>query len=631
MRSLAAQPVRSPLEMLGRSRSAASLAWLLLFLVVVSWDVTWCASASSPPSSQTTSSGVFNTAAASSSSSSSSLSERTDRKDDKNETLHEAKTLRDASSQTALGPGDRVCATSESSDVLNNDNDELRGAVAENDDEEKDAPRQNALKRRACRDVVNELRDLYQNKLRQIERRYFLHSFLLPKGGEIQDAEFDANPMVLLLGQYSTGKTTFIRHLIGNKDFPGMHIGPEPTTDKFIALVYGNGDNTADIDSPPDIAMQQQKSDELSEQQQQKQQLSDQKVGNDNNIFSVASANLKRMQAGRAKRSSDKDDAPFVGKIIKGNSLTVIPELPFSSLASFGSSFLNHFEASVLPAPLLNSITLIDTPGILSGEKQRIARDYDFARISRWFADRADLILLLFDAHKLDISDELRDVITLVRPNNDDKIRCVLNKADQVNREQLMRVYGSLMWSMGKIFLTPENVRVYVGSFHDHLPNNSKERYVNKDFKEMMERDESLLIDELENLVTVAAERKVNEMVKRVRVVKVHVCILSRVRNSRPLRRLWRRRNSGIDSVPMDRLRSVLENMFKNVKVEYSLSEGDMPKIDAFAEKMIAFSDLAVFPNRLDRRVVKQLDDLIQTDIPKLMKNAGGVEIGQRS
>lgn len=34
------------------------------------------------------------------------------------------------------------------------------------------------------------------------------------------------------------GKTTFIKYLLG-RDYPGTHIGPEPTTDRFVVVGVG--------------------------------------------------------------------------------------------------------------------------------------------------------------------------------------------------------------------------------------------------------------------------------------------------------------------------------------------------------------------------------------------------------
>ena len=39
----------------------------------------------------------------------------------------------------------------------------------------------------------------------------------------------------------------------------------------------------------------------------------------------------------------------------------------------------------------------------------------------KWFVERADRILLLFDAHKLDISDEFKRVISVLK-GHDDKV-----------------------------------------------------------------------------------------------------------------------------------------------------------------------------------------------------------------
>lgn len=56
--------------------------------------------------------------------------------------------------------------------------------------------------------VTEELRNLYHKRLLPIEKHCSFHHFHSPA---YQDADFDCRPMVLVMGQYSTGKTTFIR------------------------------------------------------------------------------------------------------------------------------------------------------------------------------------------------------------------------------------------------------------------------------------------------------------------------------------------------------------------------------------------------------------------------------------
>lgn len=374
--------------------------------------------------------------------------------------------------------------------------------------------------------VVEGLKKIYRNKLLPLEQAYQFHDFHSP---QLEDPDFDAKPLILLVGQYSTGKTTFIKYLL-ERDFPGIRIGPEPTTDRFIAVMY------------------------------------DDKEG-----------------------------------VIPGNALVVDPKKQFRPLSKFGNAFLNRFQCSLVNSPVLRGISIVDTPGILSGEKQRVDRGYDFTGVLEWFAERVDRIILLFDAHKLDISDEFRRSIEALR-GHDDKIRIVLNKADMVDHQQLMRVYGALMWSLGKVLQTPEVARVYIGSFWDQPL-----RYdVNR---RLFEDEEQDLFKDMQSLPRNAALRKLNDLIKRARLAKVHAYIISALRKDMPS-------VFGKDGKKKELIKN-LGQIYEQLQREHHISPGDFPELKKMQE-LLVHHDFTKF-NPLKPRLLEVVDKMLAEDIARLM------------
>jgi len=386
---------------------------------------------------------------------------------------------------------------------------------------------------------INEFdKDLIFSGLKRLYRKKILPLETASKYGHfhskpLMPSDFEAKPMVLLLGQYSVGKTSFIQYLLG-RSFPGMRVGPEPTTDRFTAILHGNTD-----------------------------------------------------------------------KIIPGAALCSQSDRPFRGLSPFGNNFLSRLEGVELNSPILQNITLVDTPGILSGQKQSIGRNYDYDAVMKWFAERADLIIIMFDAHKLDISDELKRVIEMMSPHSD-KVRVVLNKADAVGTQQLMRVYGALMWSLGKVMGTPEVCRVYVGSFWGSpLKNTEQEALLNS---EKMD----LFLD-IAQLPQNAVMRRINELVKRARSVKVHAYIIHYLRKQLPYTFGKKEKQR--------RLVIGLEKELVMCARRYELPRGDFPPVEPLRQALMEIKDLSEFP-KLDKSKVLAMDKVFSVEIPDLLEKA---------
>ncbi|KAE8295456.1 EH domain-containing protein 2 [Larimichthys crocea] len=386
--------------------------------------------------------------------------------------------------------------------------------------------------------VTEELRNLYYKRLLPIEKCYSFHHFHSPS---YEDADFDNKPMVLVMGQYSTGKTTFIRYLI-EQDFPGSRVGPEPTTDCFSALMYGD-----------------------------------------------------------------------VEGIIPGNALTVDPKKPFRNLDPFGNAFLNRFQCVQMPNKVLESISIIDTPGILTAAKRKLSRGYDFPAVLRWFAERVDRIILLFDAHKLEFSDELTRAFGALC-GYEDKLRVVLNKADRVDSQQLMRVYGALMWSLGKVFRTPEILRVYIGSFWSE-PRQMCDHY------QLIELEEEDLLADIRNLPRNAAVRKLNDLVKRARLVRAHAHIISYLKQEMPtIFCKESKKHNLIYQLPV---------IFTKIQQQHRVPAGDFPDCTKMQEKLLS-QDFSKFKT-LKPNLMASLDKLLTNDIANLVPLLQQQELRKKS
>lgn len=221
----------------------------------------------------------------------------------------------------------------------------------------------------------------------------------------------------------------------------------------------------------------------------------------------------------------------------------------------------------------------------------------------------------LGDRYKLDISDELSAVIKIMK-GNEDKIRVVLNKADAISVQQLMRVYGALMWSLGKVFETPEVCRVYIGSFWANPP-------ANPDTRDLLQAEMDDLLEDLRELPKQSAVRKVNELVKRMRLLRAHTYILHELRCNMPS--MMGQKKAQEKMCDPGRMAEI----FRTVHKKHNLPPGDFPEIRKFIStaKELNFTEFPrIDGSRLrNGKLLEELDLAMSQDIPRLLESMPGM------
>lgn len=202
-------------------------------------------------------------------------------------------------------------------------------------------------------------------------------------------------PMVLVLGNHSSGKSTFINHMLGQDV---QKTGRAPTDCTFTVLAGGP----------------------------------------------------------RAER-------------LDGAALARREALGFGDVRRlFGREFVSQVELKVVKGSALlddGGLLLVDSPGMIDppGASHSPAlgradadrdtdRGYDFKRAVQWFAERADVILVMFDPDKPGTTFETLDVLTSSLRGLSSKMLLILNKVDDFRSvHDFARAYGALCWNLSKV------------------------------------------------------------------------------------------------------------------------------------------------------------------------------------
>jgi hypothetical protein len=293
-------------------------------------------------------------------------------------------------------------------------------------------------------DLVGLERDIaavYQRTLRPVADAV---AFELPNQG-VQAAGL---PMVLFLGNHSSGKSSFINHLV-QTDI--QKTGLAPTDDGFTILTYGT-------------------------------------------------------------KADDFD----------GQAVVSHPDLTFKPLQRLGPSFQARLRLKTYPAELLKSINLIDSPGMIDAAGTARGRSYDFAAGVRCFAEMADLILFFFDPDKPGTTGETVSIFTETLTGLEHKLLIVLNKVDLfANIRDFARTYGTLCWNLSKAIQTKDVPHIYNTYLPSQAPtaNSSHQQILPlRDFD--ASRDE--VIAEIKRAPTRRADNLVNDLLHNARCLAVH-------------------------------------------------------------------------------------------------------------
>ena len=196
------------------------------------------------------------------------------------------------------------------------------------------------------------------------------------------------------------------------------------------------------------------------------------------------------------------------------------------------------------------------------------------------------------------------------------QIRLILNKADTLDMQELMRVYGALFWNLAPLINVTEPPRVYTGSFwaRPFTQTSSGDLFIKE--------ETSLLLDLHETIVN-RVENKVAYLRKHATLVRIHALIVDKYLQ------VFNEQRSSFHSND-DLLQDIVESperyrILQSVESEYLVSKYDLPHPEEYmrffsVNALNNFRPLSTHCQFLGGCVMDKLTAAINEDLPGILK-----------
>uniref|UniRef100_A0A8B9MR37 Sarcalumenin n=1 Tax=Accipiter nisus TaxID=211598 RepID=A0A8B9MR37_9AVES len=304
-------------------------------------------------------------------------------------------------------------------------------------------------------------------------------------------------------------------------------------------------------------------------------------------------------------------------KTIEGIVMAADSARSFSPLEKFGQNFLEKLIGIEVPHKLLERVTFVDTPGIIENRKQQ-ERGYPFNDVCQWFIDRADLIFVVFDPTKLDVGLELEMLFRQLK-GRESQIRIILNKADSLATQELMRVYGALFWSLAPLINVTEPPRVYVSSFwpQEYHPDTHKDLFL---------KEEISLLEDLNQVIENRMENKIAFIRQHAIRVRIHALLVDRYLQT------YKDKMTFFSDGELV-FRDIVEDpdkffIFKSILAKTNVSKFDLPNREAYKDffginPITSFKLLSQQCSYMGGCFLEKIEKAITRELPDLLGSIG--------